>query len=127
MTATRLVPVLLLMGSAQFLLGQDRASARRVNYFIDASCEQCSAKGHASAKLWIATTETYEGFLADEAVLRNKFKEEIAKVWEADSVLTSSIVFRYQGTLGEILSTYAFKQDKMKKKGYTILKVTFRP
>jgi len=125
--ASTLVSFLLIAISSHVGLSQAANRVNNIQYFIDAACEKCTVTGHVNEKIWVATTKTYAGDAEQQAALIGKFKGLIEKKLHADTALTRHIVFRYQDSAGEIVKSYTAKEDKMKKRGYKILKVDFDP
>jgi hypothetical protein len=123
-----IVIILFLIGiSSLTAQSQEDKLSSKVSYFIDADCGFCSLKSNKNNKIYVVTNATYRGDLEDQSELLNKFSEQLIKQLAADSTLIKRAVFRFQKSKNEILHAYDLKVNKMKSKGYKVIKIDFNP
>jgi hypothetical protein len=98
---------------------------KQVYYFVDTDCENCSVKNYSNSKIWIVTKGISESEWANHEQLIKKFQEEISQQAEADSLLMTRSVFRFQDSEDRIRKYYSDKENKMIRNGYRIIKIDF--
>ena len=110
-------------------LSQDSAGRQpeTVFYFIDTDCENCKVKGAEGTQFWLSTEHVYAGNWKDRDALVKAFRDKLSGFLKADSALLKRVVFRYQDTVQEAERSIADKENKMKAKGYTVIKFDFEP
>jgi hypothetical protein len=108
-------------------LSQDNkaALAGTVYYFIDADCEKCQVQGQNNSRIWVTTEKILVGKWEDRQILIEEFKDKLSKKLNAAPILLEHIVFRFQDTEEETRKSFSAKENKMKAKGYAIIKIDF--
>ena len=108
---------------------QDQSAAaenqKEVAYYLDASCENCTVNNTNYKAIWVATENITVKKIENTNALVLEFRKVLVRELKADSLLLRQVVIRYQDTEKLARESYAGKEQKMKVRGYTILKVKY--